>query len=211
MSSQDRLFLSALEVFRPLVGAAVNQILRTDAQIVKRLAPLEGKLLAVEITELPCFFLWVNNGQAQLLWETNKGPPDGTIRVGLFATLQAKTRRNGHLFHDDSTYEVLGDPDTARAVRIFLSGFDPDWEERLAEFVGDTAAHKAGQSVRAAAEWTRNASRSAMQNFSEYLQEERQVLATRSRVGRHLDEVARLQLGVDALEKRLALLACLAG
>ncbi len=53
MPSQDRLLLSALEVFRPLVGAAVNQILRTDAQIEKSLAPLEGKLLAVEITELP--------------------------------------------------------------------------------------------------------------------------------------------------------------
>ena len=204
------MFLSALQVLRPLVGVVVNQILRTDAQIGNRLASLEGKLLAVEITELPCFFLWVNNGQVQLLWETSERP-DGTIRARLFVPFLAKTRRKGHLFHDDSTYEVLGDPDTARAVRIFLSGFDPDWEERLAEFVGDTAAHKAGQSVRAAAEWTRNASRSALQNFSEYLQEERQVLATRSRVGRHLDEVARLQLGVDALEKRLTLLACLAG
>ena len=209
MSSQDRLFLSALEVFRPLVGAAVNQILRTDPQIVKRLAPLEGKLLAVEITELPRFFLWVNKGQAQLLWETSERP-DGTIRAGLFATVQAKTRRNGHLFHDDSTYEVFGDSDTTRAVRIFFSGFEPDWEERLAAFAGDTVAHKAGQSVRIAAEWTRNASRSAMQNFSEYLQEERQVLATRPRVERHLDEVARLQQGVDALEKRLTLLGCLA-
>ena len=210
MPSQDLLLLSALEVFRPLVGAAVNQLLRTDTQIVKRLAPLEGKLLAVEITELPRFFLWVNKGQVQLLWETSERP-DGTIRAGLFATAQEKTRRNSHLFYDGSTYEVLGDPDTVRAVRIFFSGFEPDWEERLAGFVGDTVAHKAGQSVRAAAEWTRNASRSVMQNFSEYLQEERQVLATRSRVGRHLDEVARLQLGVDALEKRLTLLACLAG
>ena len=209
MSSQDRLFLSALEVFRPLVEAAVNQILRTDAQIVKRLAPLEGKLLAVEITGLPRFLLWVNKGQAQLLWETSERP-DGTIRTGLFATVQAKTQRNGHLFHDDSTYEVLGDPDTARAVRIFLSGFEPDWEERLARFVGDTVAHKAGQSVRVAAEWTRNASRSATRNFSEYLQEERQVLATRPRVERHLDEVARLQQCVDALERRLTLLGCLA-
>ena len=57
MYSQDRMFLSALQVLRPLVGAVVNQILRTDAQIEKRLAPLEGKLLAVEITELPCFFV----------------------------------------------------------------------------------------------------------------------------------------------------------
>ena len=140
MSSQDRLLLSALEVFRPLVGAAVNQILRTDAQIVKRLAPLEGKLLAVEITELPCFFLWVNKGQAQLLWETSERP-DGTIRAGLFATVQTKTRRNGHLFHDDSTYEVLGDPDTVRAVEIFLSEFEPDWEERLARIVGACFKH----------------------------------------------------------------------
>ena len=210
MSSPDRLILSALGVFRPLVGEVINQILRTDPQIEKCLAPLEGKLLAVEITELPCFFLWVNKGQAQLLWKTSKGP-DGTIRVGLFAKLQAKTRRNRHLVHNDLTYEVLGDPDTARAVRIFFSGFEPDWEERLSEFVGDTVAHKAGQSVRAAAEWTWNASRSAMQNFSEYLQEERQVLATRSRVGRHLDKVTRLQQEVDALERRLTLLACLAG
>jgi len=209
MSSQDRLFLSALEVFRPLVEVAVNQILRTDAQIVKRLAPLEGKLLAVEITELPCFFLWVTKGQAQLLWETSERP-DGTIRAGLSATFQATTRRNGHLFHDSSTYEVFGDPDTTRAIQIFLSGFEPDWEERLAHFVGDTMAHKAGQSVRAAAEWTQNASRSATRNFSDYLQEERQVLATRPRVESHLAEVARLQQGVDALERRLTLLGCLA-
>jgi len=209
MSSQDGLFLPALKVFRPLVGVAVNQILRTDVQIVKRLAPLEGKLLAVEITELPRFFLWVNKGQVQLLWETSERP-DGTIRAGLFATGQAKTRRNGHLFHDGSTYEVLGDPDTARAVRIFFSGFEPDWEERLAGFVGDTVAHKTGQNVRATAGWTRNASRSAMQNFSEYLQEERKILATRPRVERHLDQVARLQQSVDALEKRLVLLGCLA-
>jgi ubiquinone biosynthesis protein UbiJ len=207
MSSPDRLLLSALEVFRPLVEVAVSQILRTDAQIVKRLAPLEGKLLAVEITELPCFFLWVNKGQAQLLWETSERP-DGTIRAGLFATVQAKIRRNGHLFHDDSTYEVLGDLDTVRAVQIFFSGFELDWEEQLARFVGDTVAHKTGQTVRVATDWTRNASRSATQNFSEYLQEERQMLATRPRVERHLDEVALLQQGVDELEKRLTLLGC---
>ena len=209
MSSQDRLLSSALEVFRPLVGAAVNQILRTDVQIVKRLAPLEGKLLAVEITELPRFFLWVNKGQVQLLWDTSKCP-DGTIRAGLFATVQAKARRDGHMFHNSTTYEVLGDPDTASAVHTFLSGFEPDWEELLAGFVGDTVAHKAGRSVRVVAEWRRNASRSAMQNFSEYLQEEWQVLATRPRVERHLDEVARLQQGVDALDRRLTLLGCLA-
>ena len=92
----------------------------------------------------------------------------------------------------------------------FFPDFEPDWEERLAGFVGDAVAHKAGQSVRIAAEWTRNASLSAMQNFSEYLQEERQVLATRPRVERHLDEVARLQQGVNALERRLTLLGCLA-
>ena len=209
MSSQDRLFLPALEVFRPLVGAVVNQILQTDPHIVKYLSPLEGKLLAVEITELPFFFLWVNKGEAQLLWETSERP-DGTIRAGLFATVHAKTRQNAHLFHDSSIYEVLGDSDTVRAVRIFLSGFEPDLEEQLAGFVGDALAHKAGQSVRAAAEWTRNANRSVNQNFSEYLQEERQVLVTRPRVERHLDEVARLQQGVDALEKRLTLLGCLA-
>jgi ubiquinone biosynthesis protein UbiJ len=49
-----------------------------------------------------------------------------------------------------------------------------------------------------------------MQNCSEYLQEEQQVLATRPRVERHLDEVARLQQGVDAVERRLTLLGCLA-
>ena len=210
MPPQDRLFLTSLEVFRSLVGIAVNQILCTDPQIEKRLAPLEGKLLAVEITELPCFFLWVNKGQVQLLWETNERP-DGTIRIRLFATGQAKSQRNDHLIHDSSTYEFLGDLNTAEAVRIFFSSFEPDWEERLAGFVGDTMARQAGQGVRVAAEWTRNARQSAMQNFSEYLQEERQVLATRPRVERHLYEVTRLQRGVDALERRVTLLCCLAG
>jgi ubiquinone biosynthesis protein UbiJ len=210
MSSQDRMLFSALEVFRPFVEAAINQILRADAQIVKHLAPLEGKLLSVKITELPCFFLWVDKGQAQLLWKTSDRP-DVTIRAGLSAIVHAPTWRNAHFFHDDSTYEVLGDVDAVRAVRIFFSEFEPDWEERLAGSVGDTVARKVGHSVRVAAGWKRNASRSAMQNLLEYLQEESQVLATRPRVERHLDGVARLQRGVNALERRVILLDCLAG
>jgi ubiquinone biosynthesis protein UbiJ len=209
MSSKDRLCLSARDVVHPLVEAVVNQILRADPEITKRLAPLEGKLLAIEITELPCFFLRVNKSQAQLLWETSDSP-DGTIRARLFAAVQAKTRRNTDLFRDGSIFEVLGDPNTTRTVQVFLSGFEPDWEEQLAGFVGDTVAHRAGQSVRTIAKWTRNASRSGLQNFSEYLREERQILAIRSRVERHLDEVARLQQRVDALEKRFSLLSCLA-
>ena len=208
MSSQDRPLLSVLEVFRPLVGAVINQILRTDPQIEKHLAPLEGKLLAIEITELPRFFLWVNKGQVQLLWETSERP-DGTIRTGLFVAVRAKTCGNRHLFHDDSTYEVLGDPDTAHAVRILFSGFEPDWEERLSGIGGGIMAHKTGQGSRVVAEWSQDVRRSVMQNFSEYVQEERAVLVTRLRVERHLGEVVKLQQAVDALEKRLIVLDCL--
>ena len=208
MPSPDHLILSALGVFRPLVGEVINQILRTDPQIAKHLAPLEGKLLAIEITELPRFFLWVNKGQAQLLWETSERP-DGTIRTGLFVAVRAKTCGNRYLVHDDSPYEVLGDPDTTHAVRIFFSGFEPDWEERLSGIVGDIMAHKTGQGIRAVAEWSQDVRLSVMQNFSEYLQEEREVLVTRLRVERHLGEVVKLQQDVDALEKRLILLDCL--
>jgi ubiquinone biosynthesis protein UbiJ len=209
MSTQDRFFLPTLGVFRPLFRETVNQILRMDSQIIKRLAPLEGKLIAVEITALPRFFLQVTNSEVQVLWETNEHP-DGTIRTTLFVGVPAKTSKNGHRFHDDSTWNILGDPDTKRAVRKFFSTFEPDWEECVARYIGDAMARKAGQCVDVAAEWAKNGRHSAMQNFSEYLQEERQVLPTRLRAARYLGEVARLELAVDALEMRLALLDCLA-
>jgi ubiquinone biosynthesis protein UbiJ len=207
MSSQDCSFLLAREVFRVLVEKLINQILRADSESEKHLALLDGKLLAIKFTELPRFFLWVNKGQIQMLWETTQCP-DGTIIGQLFADARGKTNVKDNLFDHGVACEVFGDPDTTRVIRIFFSQFEPDWEEQLSGIVGDTMARKAGQGLRAVTDWAHTVSNSAMQNLSEYLQEERQMLATRIRVDRHLSEIARLQSAVDALERRLTLLDC---
>ena len=79
-----------------------------------------------------------------------------------------------------------------------------DWEELLAQAIGDLSAHQVGENVRAASRWMRHVADSVALSAGEYLREESGLLADAWHVRRFVDQVDRLRDDVSRLSLRLS-------
>ena len=193
---------SVLAVAQPMVENLINRILQMDVDAGTRLKSLEGKLLMFEIRGLPSFLLLLEKGRAWLQWETERRS-DVTIRAVLPEAIRAISLVPDRPFRLEGTCEIIGDPDTTRLVAAFFASFQPDWEELLSKFVGDTLARKVGQLLQTISGWAQDSGDAVAHNVAEYLQQERPVLATRLRLEHFLSEVQYLQQKTGGLELRL--------
>lgn len=102
---------------------------------------------------------------------------------------------------------IRGDIELGQKFQRIVSGFAPDWEEGLANVIGDVPAHQIGRAARGFFDWAKDAARALGMTSAEYLQEEAFVLAKRARVNDFLRDVDQLRADVDRLEKRIERLA----
>ena len=97
-----------------------------------------------------------------------------------------------------------GDIDRALAIRKALAGAKLDWEEVLARAVGDVPGRWLALGIRRFADGLRQAGMRLAHNGTEYLQEERGVLARTEDVEDFLTAVDTLRHDVERLAKRIA-------
>jgi ubiquinone biosynthesis protein UbiJ len=102
------------------------------------------------------------------------------------------------------TLSLSGDPALARDFQRLLDLARPDWEEELAQRVGDVPAHQLGNLVRGGLEWVRRAADTLTRDAGEYLKEESRDLPSRYEVDRFLDEVDRAAADLERAEARVA-------
>lgn len=184
---------------------AGNRLLRLDAHTLVRLGDLQGKALALEVRE-PAVTVYVLPTEGGLRLRTQHDcAPDARVRGSLPALLAlARTGRTGP--ERDDGIEIAGDLELAQRFQRVLREIDVDWEEQLASVVGDIAAHRIGNAVRAARGWLRAAGDSLGRDAAEYLQEEQRALPHPQEVAQFLRDVDELRADVDRLEQRLRLL-----
>lgn len=194
-----------MEALLAVAEDAGNRLLRLDAYTLTRLGDLQGKVLALEIRE-PAVTVFVLPSEAGLRLRTqHHAAPDARVRGSLPALLTlVRTGRTGP--ERDDGVEIAGDLELAQRFQRVLREIDIDWEEQLASAVGDIAAHRIGNAVRAARGWLRAASDSLGRDAAEYLQEERRALPHPHEVAQFLRDVDVLRADVDRLEQRLRLL-----
>ncbi|MEQ8661445.1 MAG: SCP2 sterol-binding domain-containing protein, partial [Gammaproteobacteria bacterium] len=128
-----------------LVNAALNRVLALDTGAVARLARLEGRTLAVRLRERDWqAFAVVHEGQLELR-RVPAAAIDVTItgRVTDFVAL-ARANRRGEAI-GAGRVEIMGDLAVAQDVQALLAELDIDWDEWLAGYVGDVAAHRVGR------------------------------------------------------------------
>ena len=98
---------------------------------------------------------------------------------------------------------IQGDMHTARALQQLLRAIDIDWEELLAQAIGDTPAHQLARLLRGAAGWGRQTANKVAQDLADYLRFERNDVPTQHDVTHFIDEVDRLRDDVERLDARL--------
>lgn len=199
--------MSIAGIFAAGLEAALNRVLDYDPGVRARLAALDGKVLAFDLTGL--------NVRAWLL------PEQGRLRVLAHCELAPDVTLSGsplafaRLGAEPDTSELLqsgavridGDAELAQRLGAALRGLDIEWEEMAAQLLGDVAAHRLGAGVRAGLDWGRSARARVESNLGEYLQEELRQLPARGEIDDFLREIDRLRADADRLAARAARLA----
>lgn len=177
----------------------LNRILAYDPETEAALAALDGRVIEIEIRE-PDMQLFLLPGSHGL--QLNRCRPsqvDVTISgrpVALLAMLGRRETSQGQV-------EIHGDIYLAQRLQAILRQMDIDWDEFLARYVGDTAAHRLGRLGRELRSHLQTAGVTLRSQISEYLLYEQQLLPMREEIDTFSQAVDSLRDDVERTEQRL--------
>lgn len=190
-----------------LLSIASEKLVAADSDTQARLAALEGKVFRLIVTApgLDLFVLPAANG---LLFQTQAArQPDVTLSGPLTAFVRYGLQGLGARIESKQPVSIHGDLDLAQSLQYMLAKMDLDREEVLAAMIGDMPARKANLLIASAVAMLGHSARLAQKNWCEYLQEEKQLLASPAALRKHAGEVNALRSRLDRAELRVARLA----
>lgn len=192
--------MSPVRVLLAAVDRAINRYLRMDPESRVKLAALAGKTVHLRIRE-PAFeiTIGVEAGGITIL-ENSLAPADVLVEVAGLPTLLQLARGD----HDaEQDVHIQGNMHTARALQRMLREIDVDWEEQLAQLIGDIPAHQIGNFTRAGLSWGQQLLQKLRLDLSEYLRYEAELLPARHSVEFFLNDIDTLRSDVDRLDARI--------
>ena len=191
-------------LFTALLEKALSKYLQMDPDLLRHMAGLSGKVIKVEITEPNIEFFLYPDASGIRISSVCDQPVDACIK-GPFFVLLAASRGGEELASTQRQIQLEGDIDLAHKFSQILQHRHIDWEEPLARWIGDTAAHKIGNVVRDANEWRKNVSGNIRENITDYLQESLRVLPPREEVEDLFADIYRLRNDVERLAAKIKL------
>jgi len=87
-----------------------------------------------------------------------------------------------------------------------LMQVDIDWEDILAQKIGNIAAHKIGNIIRDTSQWFNQSAHSVFMDSGEYIQEEIRLSPSNAELRRFIRQVDELREATDRLNARIELL-----
>ena len=196
-------------LLRPLVRV-LNRNIGESTPARELCRQLDGKVIAVRVRDTGLAMAF--RIEEDVLHLSTGAPDDAdVILTGSLVTLarlagpqedapRSPATRRGDL-------DITGDAYTAQAFERLLRHARPDPEEEMSRFVGDAAAHRAGEIARSIRNWAAGARDTVGANIKEYLQEEAGEVPSRYEVDRFARAVDALRDDVARLEARLARVA----
>lgn len=182
---------------------ALNTALRMDPVAFGKLDRFSGKVIAIELQGLDLTLYLLPGADGISLMSQYDAEAD-TVLSGTplaMAKMALGPDASKVLFAGEVT--IRGDVETGQAFKRLLDGLDIDWEEQLARYTGDIAAHKLGDLFRATTQWGRQALKILGQDTTEYFQQEGQDLPVPAAVRQFMHEVDVLRDDTARLEARL--------
>jgi ubiquinone biosynthesis accessory factor UbiJ len=180
------------------LAAAANHLLNQADWARNRLAEHAGKRVRVE---LPLFAVALDlTAQGGVEAARAEGLPDVVIELPPAAMAYWLVDREQAW----RQARVSGDAELAAALSFVAANIRWEFEEDLSRIIGDAPAHRAGQTLRAAARWPGQLARAGARNAAEYLSEETRLLATSLDSEDFSLAVDELRDAAERLDKRLA-------
>lgn len=194
----------------PLAGTAlaaleaiINRFLTLDPEASARLAPLAGRVIALEFRGFGNRLYFIPDNTSLQIFAAYDAVPDCVLRGSPLALAAMGMRRHTEEVIFDRQVEIQGDTGIAHRFGQALADLEIDWEEQLSRLTGDPLAHAIGQGLGAAARWGDRSVDTLGEDLKEWLQEEARLLPTRYELGSFLTEVDRLRDDGERLAARV--------
>lgn len=185
------------------VAAAINHYLALDPDLPPQWQALQGKVLAVDVQGLSMTCFIIPEERCLKFYQTYESEPDVVIVGPPLALLRLLTSKQPEVLIQKGDIEMRGDAQLGHQFKRIMSSLDIDWEELLAQRIGDIPAHKLGSIVRDFRLWRQRSHASLEQTLSEYLQEEVKYLPTRIEIENFMDEIDTVKIDTDRLQARV--------
>jgi len=190
------------------VEKALNALIARDPESRRRLAALDGKLIALRFRGLGAAAYFFCHADGVEVAGRHDGDVDASIEGAPFSLASMPFSRRA-LF--TGRVRLGGDVALAKRFHRLLDQIDVDWEEQLAQLLGDIAAHQLGNLARGAGRWLARTTEDRRRDLADYLQEEAAQLPPRAEIETFHDAIDNLREDCDRLAARLAALQSDAG
>lgn len=193
--------MPALKKLLPLLETSLNKTLSMDPAASKKLRPLNGCVLELNITSLgQSFFFKVDQEKVILL--SADAIPTVTLSGSTTALLKLALIEDKTGLFKRKEVSLGGDSVRAQQIQTLVRTLAIDWEALLAEAIGDVPAHMISTGLHSGWSWTKSISRSLRQDLEEFLKYELQLLPNKATARRQFEAIDHLRLATDRLEAR---------
>jgi ubiquinone biosynthesis accessory factor UbiJ len=184
------------------VETALNGYLAMNPEAEEKLRAIQGRVMAIELQGLDITLYLVAHSKGIDVFSRHEGEPDAVIS-GTPLQLMSLSRGDAGSQLLSGEAEIRGDNAVAQRFSALLSLAAIDWEEVLAQAIGDIPAHQLGRLFRGSRDWLIKTHASLRSDLGEYLQEEVRILPSRNEIEAFMDDVGSLRSDADRLEARL--------
>jgi ubiquinone biosynthesis protein UbiJ len=182
------------------VESALAASLKGSSAARADIARLQGKVIRMELTGLPLTLHFLPEDGRVTVASDYHGDADITVRAPAASLMAAALKRDSEAV--PRGMQVSGDAETAQVFSRLLKHADLDWEDLLAQRIGDLPARQIGNAVRGLMGWARDTGSRLSQDFADYLHYESRDLPPRHEVQGFLSDVDRLRDDAERLNAR---------
>lgn len=187
------------------IETALNRYLSLDPDALARFTSLEGRIIAIQIKGLNKTISLFPSADGFMLLTDFDGDADATIIGTPMALAKMGMSKDPKDLLFSGEIEMVGDVAIANQFNRILSQLDIDWEEILAQNIGDIAAHKMGNVIRDVNQWFKRSTNSVCLDGGEYLQEETHLSPTNAELRKFTQQVDELREATDRLAAKIKL------
>ena len=186
--------------------AMVNRYLSLDPEVTEKLAELEGRVIAVEITGVDKTLYFLPHQAGMDVVEEYDATVDTTLKGSPIALLKMSMSKDVAPLMLKGEVEIEGDVRLGRNFKKILSEMDIDWEEYVARIIGDVPAQHLAKLTKKIISWGRQSTNDIALDMSEYLQEESRDLVSKPELEKFYQDVDALRNQLDRFQARLEIL-----
>jgi ubiquinone biosynthesis protein UbiJ len=180
----------------------LNQALRLDKTSAQSFGLLSGKVIDIELTDLGLHFIVLPDREDLIVLSHYEGDIDAHIRSTPLSLLRYLLDSTTDLTeYPEITFQ--GNFNIAQQFLRTVQGLNIDWEDALAQWVGDIPAHQVGTLVQNSQKYVQEVAHTLQLNLSEFLQEESRTLPAPAEMAIFLNSVDALRDDLERLEQRV--------